>query len=84
MGYFTYMLSNKNRTVLYVGSCGDLHVRVKQRKSGRGAVFTKKYNCYELLYFEEFKTNKEARARERQLKNWHKQWKWNLIKQVNP
>ena len=44
----------------------------------------KKYNVNELIYFEEFVDNKEARKRERQLKNWHKEWKWNLIKETNP
>ena len=25
-----------------------------------------------------------ARKREKQLKNWHKEWKWNLIRKSNP
>lgn len=44
----------------------------------------KKYNAVELLYFEEFNEKKEAKKREKQLKNWHKKWKWNLIKEFNP
>ena len=84
MEFFCYILSNKNRTVLYVGKTRDLRTRLQQHKKGVGAVFTKKYNCYELLYFETFKTGSEAWQREQQLKRWHKDWKWNLIKDKNP
>ena len=70
--------------MLYVGKTRDLRTRLQQHKKGVGAVFTKKINCYELLYFEIFKTGSEAWQREQQLKRWHKDWKWNLIKDKNP
>ena len=44
----------------------------------------KKYNATILIYFEEFDDHKDAFAREKQLKNWHKDWKWNLAKVLNP
>ena len=84
MNYYCYILSNKNRTLLYVGSTRDLEKRIKVHKSGNGANFTRKYNVFELIYFETFEDNKMARKRESQLKNWHKEWKWNLIKKSNP
>ena len=37
-----------------------------------------------LVYFEKFGDINQAIAREKQLKNWHRQWKFNLIKGVNP
>ena len=46
--------------------------------------FTKKYNCVRLLYYESFSTPTEAIKREKQLKNWRREWKWNLIKAENP
>jgi putative endonuclease len=46
--------------------------------------FTSKYNCNKLVYYENFSTIKEAIAREKQLKHWHRQWKENLIMSVNP
>ncbi|AOW16129.1 hypothetical protein LPB03_01040 [Polaribacter vadi] len=84
MNYYCYILSNKNRTLLYVGSTRDLEKRIKVHKSGNGANFTRKYNVFELIYFETFEDNKMARKRESQLKNWHKEWKWNLVKKSNP
>lgn len=82
--YYCYILLNKNRTVLYIGYTDNLERRIKQHKSGNGSLFTKKYNVTDLIYYEIFEENKSARKRERNLKNWHKTWKWNLIKQSNP
>ena len=82
--YYCYILSNKNRTVLYIGYTEDLMKRVEQHKNGTGTNFTKKYNVTQLIYVEEFKNKKETKKREKQLKNWHKEWKWNLIKETNP
>ena len=82
--YFCYILTNKNRTVVYIGYTEDLIQRVEQHQNGTGTNFTKKYNVTHLIYFEEFTDKKEAKKREKQLKNWHKEWKWNLIKEKNP
>jgi len=82
--YYCYILSNKNRTVLYIGYTDNLKRRIKQHKSTSDSGFSKKYNVSELVYFEEFDDSKKARKRENQLKNWHKEWKWNLIKESNP
>ena len=82
--HYCYILSNKNRTVLYVGYTEDLKTRIVQNKKRNGAVFTKKYNVYDLVYFEEFDIKKVAKCSERQLENWHKEWKWNLVKEENP
>lgn len=82
--YYCYTLSNKNRTVLYIGYTDNLKRRLNQHKTGNGAVFTKKYNAIELIYFEELLDKKEAKKRESQLKNWRKDWKWDLVKVKNP
>lgn len=82
--YYCYILTNKNRTVLYVGYTDDLDRRIIEHSNGNGAVFTKKYNVCDLIYFEEFDNKKVAKSREKQLKNWHKEWKWNLVKEANP
>jgi putative endonuclease len=39
---------------------------------------------YYLLYFEEIQSIQLAIAREKQLKRWHREWKINLIKTINP
>ncbi len=81
---YVYIMSNKSRTVLYIGVTGDLMQRVLQHKLGFGSVFTKKYLLHDLLYFEVIPGMSDAINREKQLKNWHRTWKWNLIKEKNP
>jgi len=80
---FVYILSNKNRKVLYIGVTSDLLKRITQHKNSEGSIFTKKYNVSDLMYFEIFTDINEAIKREKQLKNWHKTWKWELIKKQN-
>ncbi len=81
---YTYILANKTRTVLYIGVTSELKSRLIQHKNGEGSIFTRKYNIYDLMYFEEFSDINQAIAREKQLKNWRKDWKLNLIKTENP
>ncbi|GAA4937326.1 hypothetical protein GCM10023314_07130 [Algibacter agarivorans] len=63
---------------MYIGHTEDLKRRIEQHKKGNGAVYTKKYNVTELIYFEDFINSSLSRKREKQLKNWHKEWKWSL------
>ena len=81
---YVYMMSNKNHTVLYVGMSMNIIKRIEAHRSRKGAKFTIKYNAFELLYYEEVGSPWHTRKREKQLKNWHKDWKWNLIKETNP
>lgn len=37
-----------------------------------------------MLYWEKIDGMMRAIDREKQLKNWHSDWKWNLIKEENP
>lgn len=79
---FVYIMSNKRRTTLYIGVTYDIETRVLQHKCGMSD-FTNRYNLHDLVYFEEIQGMQNAIDREKQLKNWHKDWKWNLIKEQN-
>jgi putative endonuclease len=81
---FVYIISNKNHTTFYIGVTHDIKRRVLEHKTKKGSQFTSKYNLENLLYFEKIEGMEEAIAREKQLKNWHKDWKINLIKSLNP
>ena len=81
---FVYIMSNKNVTTFYIGVTTDLERRVKEHKEGNGSEFTSKYNLTYLLYYETISDIKTAISREKQLKNWHREWKINLIKELNP
>jgi putative endonuclease len=81
---FVYILTNHNRTTFYVGVTGNLPRRIAEHKKGIGADFTERYKCKCLVYLEHFDNIIDAITREKQLKNWHRDWKLNLIKSVNP
>lgn len=81
---YVYFLTNFQRTTLYIGVTNDLSRRVWNHKEGKGSEFTSKYSLTILVYAEEFDSISDAIAREKQLKNWHKDWKWNLVKEYNP
>ena len=77
-------MSNVHHTVFYVGVTSDLIGRVWQHKDGQSGRFTSTYQCHYLLYYEDFIHINKAIEREKNLKNWRREWKINLIKQENP
>lgn len=80
---YVYILGNE-RPTLYIGVTSDLIRRIFQHKAQLVDGFTKEYHLHKLLYYEEFEDIKSAIDREKQLINWHREWKINLIKQKNP
>ena len=83
--YYVYILTNKNHTVLYVGVSNNLKVRLKQHKSRVSKKsFTKRYNLDKLVYFETTQYVNNAIKREKQIKKWNREWKINLINDMNP
>jgi putative endonuclease len=80
--YFVYILASKSK-VLYVGMTDILARRIFEHKSGLVEGFTKRYNVNKLVYFESQPDLESAIKREKQLKNWHRQWKINLIEEKN-
>ena len=63
--YYTYIMSNKNNTVLYIGVTNDIKRRVEEHKSGQIAGFTRKYNCHKLVHYEIFSDINQAIEREK-------------------
>lgn len=82
--YCTYVMSNKGRTVLYIGMTNGLTRRVLQHRSGKTEAFTCRHHCDRLVYFERFAKPSEAIAREKQLKGWRRQKKEEMIAYNNP
>ncbi len=82
--YWVYIMSNRTRTVLYIGVTNDLYRRYVEHKTGVIEGFTKKYRCHYLVYFEEYKFIEDAIKREKELKGWNRAKKENLIASVNP
>ncbi len=81
---YIYIITNKYRTTFYVGVTSNLQKRITEHQNDIGSVFTKKYNLKYLIHYEEFSSINQAISREKQIKNWRKDWKLNLIKEKNP
>jgi putative endonuclease len=75
-------MTNNSKT-LYIGVTDDLMRRVSEHKNKMIEGFTKKYNLTKLVYYETFNNVEESIHREKQLKNWHREWKINLIESMN-
>ena len=74
--YYLYILTNKNRTTLYVGVTGNLQQRLSQHEfdSLHGKYsFAGKYNCINLIYYEIFESMPMAILREKELKRWRRE-----------
>ena len=84
--YFVYILTNKIKTVLYIGVTNDLVVRLFQHKEdslNNKKHFTGKYNCINLIYYERFEDINQAIDREKQLKGWTRKKKEDLVNTIN-
>ena len=46
--------------------------------------FTKRYNVHRLVWYEMHESMESAITREKQLKNWKRKWKLELIENNNP
>ena len=84
MQYFIYILTNWNHRVLYVGVTSDLSRRLYEHKNELADGFTKRYHVHKLVYFECTSDVNTAIAREKQLKNWSRNKKNELIERQNP
>jgi putative endonuclease len=84
-GGYVYIVTNKRNNVLYIGVTSELYYRIQDIKTKFIPLhLLQKYNCCKLVYYEYYHRIEEAIAQEKKLKNWHRQWKINLIKNFNP
>ncbi len=82
--YFVYILASKRNGTLYIGVTNDLIKRLFEHRKDLTDGFTKKYQVHRLVYFEHTSDVRAAIARGKQLKNWKRQWKMELIEKENP
>ena len=79
-----YIMASFNDQALYVGVTSDLMKRIGQHRNSHFDGHSTKYKIQRLVLFELFGTMEAAIAREKQLKNWHRQWKVNHVTATNP
>lgn len=65
--YYVYILKSRKDFLLYIGSTNDLRKRLREHNEGK--VFsTKSRQPFELVYYESYKSESDARKREKNLK----------------
>jgi len=79
-----YLLASGHYGAIYIGVTSNLLQRLVQHREGLLPGFTNRYKVHRLVHFEMFGDMERAIVREKQLKNWHRQWKINLINAENP
>ena len=84
MMFFVYLLASQPHGTLYVGMTDDLLRRIWEHKMKLVPGFTAKYGLDHLVWFEPHQTREAAWRRERQIKEWKRAWKIELIERDNP
>ncbi|QVL45853.1 MAG: GIY-YIG nuclease family protein [Methylophilaceae bacterium] len=79
-----YILASERNGTLYIGVTSDLVKRVWEHQSDFVEGFTKKYKVHHLVWYEIHDNMEAAINREKQLKEWKRQWKITLIEKTNP
>lgn len=84
--FYVYILTNPDKTTLYIGFTNNLTQRLFQHYENRGnpKTFAGRYYCYNLIYYEVYQYVNEAIAREKELKKWSRKKKVALINPSNP
>ena len=82
--FYVYMMTNRSRVVLYIGTTNSLVRRVWQHQKSEIKGFTKSYKVDRLVYFESFERPSDAISREKELKGWRRSKKNALVETKNP
>lgn len=84
MGAYVYILASQRNGTLYTGVTSDLVKRIWQHKEGLVEGFTKQHNVKLLVWYEVHGEMYAAITREKQIKEWKREWKIRLIEEQNP
>ena len=82
--FYVYLLASKPYGTLYAGVTSDLVKRVFEHKSKSVPGFAARYGIDTLVWFEAHDSIEAAIRREKQIKEWKREWKFNLIERANP
>ena len=86
--YSVYILTNYDKTVLYIGVTNNLEQRLVEhyleKDNPLSNSFTSLYNVISLVYHEDYDYVNDAIAREKEIKKWRREKKDNLIDTINP
>ena len=79
-----YILANRYRGSLYTGATSDLPGRIYQHRNEVVPSYTQDRDIKRLVWFERHDDIEAAIRREKTIKRWPRQWKFNVIEADNP
>src|SRR5204863_1231971 len=82
--FYVYMMTNRSRSVLYTGVTNSLERRTWFHRNSENKSFTKTYRVDRLVYYEHFNEARYAIAREKEIKDWRREKKNDLVRMMNP
>ena len=83
-GGWVYIVTNKPNGTLYVGVTANIARRAWEHREGVVEGFSKRYGLKRLVWYERHDTIADAIRLEKRMKSWPRQWKINVIRELNP
>jgi putative endonuclease len=77
-------MANRYRGGMYVGVTSDIIARVAQHRSGHGSQHVRDFSKSRLVHVERHSQIEDAIAREKLVKKWRREWKFDLVEKDNP
>ena len=81
---YVYIMASRRNGTIYVGVTSDLVQRIWEHKNDVSDGFTKRYRVHDLVWWEEHGSIEGAIKREKNIKEWKRAWKIELIQRSNP
>jgi len=81
---WVYILASRPFETLYTGVTTDLSRRIYEHREGLIEGFSNRYGTKTLVWYEVHEEIANAITREKQIKRWRRQWKFDLIEKMNP
>jgi putative endonuclease len=83
-GGYVYILASRRNGTLYTGVTSNLAKRIYEHKEGTVKGFSSRHGVKILVYYEHHDRIEDAIVREKQGKEWKRNWKLELIENLNP
>ena len=82
--FFVYMMASQKNGTIYIGVTSDLRKRAWEHKNDAVDGFTQKYEVHRLVWYEPHENAESAITKEKQMKEWKREWKIKRIEEMNP
>ena len=79
-----YIIASQRNGTIYTGVTSNLMQRIWQHRAGSLPGFAQRHGIKILVWFEQHSAMESAITREKQIKDWKREWKLALLEAENP